>query len=139
MNAKVFLQKTAFFVTGIFVSLISVYLIGYTTAIAMPTSFLTFFGSFSIFVWDLFVVNFLGIGIIAFLFAFVVFRTLKQPKIVHGLVSALGILFGAYVVVPLLFGIPLYYSFIRSWWGYGFELCVLLAFVSAWFLSGRRA
>ena len=139
MNTKDLLQKTAFFTFGIIVSFIAVYLLGYTTAIAMPTGFLAFFGSYSIFVWDLFVVNFLGIGIIAFLFAFLVFRAIKQPKIMHGLVAALGILFGAYIIIPLLYDIPLYYSFVRSWWGYGFEICISLAFVSAWFLTKRRA
>ena len=139
MNTKELFQMAAIFTAGILISLIAVYLIGYTIAIAMPTGFLAFFGSLSLFLWDLLIVNFLGVGIIAFMSAFVIFRTIKQPRMLHGILAILGILCGAYIVVPLLYDIPLYLPINRSWWGYGFEICVLLAFITAWFLAKRRA
>lgn len=139
MKAGDFFQSTALFCLGILVSFIAVYLFGYTTALAMPVGFLAFFGSLSLFVWDLVAVNFLGIGLIAFVAAWLIFRTVKRPRPLHGLVTILGILFGAYIAVPLLHGLPLHFSVLRPWSGYGFEICILLAFLAAWSLSGRRA
>lgn len=138
MSTRDFLQASAAFTAGIIVSIIAVYPLGFTNAIAIPARFLGFFGTASLFVWNLFVVNFLGIGIIAFLLALFVFRADKMHGIMHGLAALTGIFVGAYFIVPSLHGMPVHISFARPWWAYGFELSIALAFLAAWPIAVRR-
>jgi hypothetical protein len=138
MSAKDFVRTTAAFTAGIIVSIIAVYPLGYTNAIAIPAGFLEFFGVSSLFVWNLFVVNFIGIGIIAFLLALFVFRAAKNNRVMHGLAALSGIFVGAYVIVPWLHGMPVHFPFTRPWSAYGFELSIALAFLAAWLVTGRR-
>ncbi len=139
MSNKDFLQAAAAFTAGIIVSIIAVYLLGYTNAIAIPTGFLEFFGTSSLFVWNLFIVNILGIGIIAFLLALFVFRAAKKHVLMHVLAAISGIFVGVHIIVPLLHDLPILISFARPWWAFGFELSVALAFLAAWLIAGRRA
>ena len=96
---------------GALITLIGVYLIGYTAALTMPKWFSPY-----ILVWEILVVQFLGVGIIAAIVSFILIKVLRfNPNLV------LTVLFLSVAVLGAL-----YQGFYHFYWPHTLVLLLCL-------------
>lgn len=122
---------------GIVIAFVATFVIGYTSAIAAPQLWFTWFGSTEVglFLWDTIVVYGLGVGVPAVLALFIAFRFTIKPTMYSGITFVIGVLLAAYVLLPLVYDTPLSLAYTRPWWGYGFEVSLICAVLAALLLT----
>ena len=125
---------------GVVVGVAALYSLGFTAAIASPAGLFDWFKSKNLLdlglgLWHLVVVYGLGIGLPVFLVLFSAFRTFAKPAVSSALLFVLGVLLTVHVFYPLAYGSSLSAAFTRPWWGYGFELSLVVATGAALFVT----
>lgn len=120
--------------------------LGFSAAIAAPSAYLAWFKAYGglqlgRMLWDLVVVGGLGLGLPAFVAALAAFR-LGAARVTDWLLFTLAALLFILFFLPWLqegtrFGKALA-SVARPWWGYGVELSLLLATLTARAKAGAR-
>ena len=144
MNRKI-VTFASLTLAGLLLAFAVVPLVGRAAAIAWPAAYAAWVGASDVpelwlLLWSIAVDGLLGFGVA---FALVGLVALKFSGTSRGMtlsVLALGFLAGAYLLVPAYFGqFTLVTSSLvgRSWWGYGFEIALVLSTVAAAFLHSQ--
>lgn len=127
---------------GVALAFAFVWTLGFTLAIAAPGNFLGEAAStdlFRLFVWDVFVVNGLGVGVIAIAVAVLLSWIDRWAAFRICFVAAPVTWVVAHFVVPVVHASPPASPFTRPWWGYGFEIMLALGLVIVPWLIARRS
>lgn len=125
---------------GIALAFLFTWTLGFTLAIAAPADFFAGGESlvpFRLFLWELLVVNGLGVGLIAVVVAALASWAMPVAALRICATAAAVAWAVAHFVVPVLHGGTVVSPFGRYWWGYGFETMLLLGLVFVPWLIGR--
>jgi len=130
------------FVLGVLTAFLAVFTIAITAAIAAPMGFFDWFKSRGIltaglFLWDLAVVFGLGLGTVVLLSLLASFRLAARPLVGFTILFVAGFLLTSHVIVPIIYGTPLSFFYLRPVNGFALEVSLILAAVSALLLARR--
>ena len=129
-------------VAGVMVGLAAVPLLGYALAVVLPQSFIgPFRGAgalgLGLFLWDLIIYFVPGPGFLALGALLLLFRYTRQSRVLVVASFMASVLVAMYVLVPALYGQALGPALNRPWYGYSFEVMLLVAALLATALSKR--
>jgi hypothetical protein len=130
-------------IAGFIVAIASVQLLGIVAAIAIPKGFHDWFrdlGSIEagIFVSEL-VLLLSTVGLLSFAVLSVVYRFMFPASRLSFFSFLIGVFLTAYIAIPTFYDIPLSAPFVRRWWGYSFEISIVIASVAAYLFARRLA
>ena len=126
---------------GFLVAIASIQILGITAAVPIPSGFFAWFrelGSLEtgIFVSELVLIC-STVGLVSFIVLSIIYRFIFPASRLSVFSFLIGVFLTVYIGVPMFYGIPMSTSFARHWWGYGFEITIVLASVAAYLLARR--
>ena len=141
MFNKLVWQFSISLLAGFVVAAASIKILGITAAVAIPSEFFAWFrelGSLEtgIFVSELALIC-STVGLLSFAVLSGVYRFIL-PFTRFSFVSFLiGVFLTVYIGVPVFYDIPFTQPFTRHWWGYSFEIAIIIASVAAYLIAKR--
>ena len=128
-------------VAGFIVAIASVQILGIVAAVAIPSGFYAWFrelGSLEagIFISEL-VLIFSTVGVLSFAVLSVVYRCGFPASRLSFFSFLIGVFLTVYIVIPMFYGYPMSARFVRHWWGYGFEISIVIASIAAYLFARR--
>ncbi len=144
MNRKI-VTLASFTLAGVLLAFAVAPLVGRAAAIAWPTAYAEWarasdFPELWLLLWSIAVDGLLGFGIAFAVVGLIALKFSMSSRWMTLSMLALGFLAGVYPLVPAYFGqLTLVTSSLvgRSWWGYGFEIALVLSVVATALLHSQ--
>jgi len=126
---------------GVVVAFASAQILGIILAVAIPSEFYTWFRELGSIETGIFIAELAlicsTVGLLSFAVLSAVYRFIFPASGLSCLAFIIGVFLTVYIGMPLFYGIPVSTPFARQWWGYGFEIAIVVASVAAYLFAGR--